>query len=113
MAGATRRPRVSPPTLTIASLIAILAAARLIGGYAADDGSTASERFVARVEWGTWATLAGFSVATFAVMLVLGLSAIIRPPTNWGLAGAAGLVAISAGPAAAAINHTEPFAAAR
>ena len=29
------------------------------------------------------------------------------------LAGAAGLVAISAGPAAATINHTEPFTAAR
>ena len=29
------------------------------------------------------------------------------------LAGAAGLVAVTAGPAAAAFNHTEPFTAAR
>ncbi len=84
MADAARRPRVSPPTLTIVSLVLIQGGVWLLG-YGADDGSAASARFVASLEWVTWATLAGFSTATFAVMLVLGLGAVIRPPTSWGL----------------------------
>lgn len=87
MATGDRPPRFSPPTLTIGSLL-LLWLAGLIVGYAADDGTAASERFVGSVEWSTWVFLAGASVAVFAVMLVLGLRAIIRPSPDWGLASA-------------------------
>lgn len=85
MAAADRTPRFSPPTLTIGSLVLIWVAGWMVG-YAAEDGSPASERFVDSVEWGTWVFLAGASAATFAVMLVLGVRAIVRPYPGWGLA---------------------------
>lgn len=86
MAGWARRLLVSPPVLTTGSLAAVVVAVGLLG-YGASDGSAASARFVTRVEWLTWVVLAGFAVATFAVVLVLGLGAVIRPAPGWGLAG--------------------------
>jgi len=84
MAAAYRPPRFSPPTLTIGSLV-LLWLAGVVVGYAADDGTAASEHFVSSAEWATWVFLAGGSVAVFAVILVLGVRAIVRPHRDWGL----------------------------